>query len=799
MKYDRRITLTVGNNRRSANWQPQTLMLSEFYAKLQIPTRSTESMFEYLALTKAEQDDKKDIGGYVAGTLSSPRRRANNVTGRDLITLDFDNIPPGGTDEVLKRVEALGCNYCIYSTRKHSPATPRLRILIPFDRTANADEYEPAARYMAECIGMEYADPTTFETSRLMYFPSVCADGKYVFTFADKPMLSLDELLKAIDAKWSDWKDVTKWAQVPGYENLYRKLAVKQTDPLTKSGVVGAFCRVYDIYGAMETFLEGIYEETSTPGRFTYLEGSTTGGAVIYQNGAFLYSHHSTDPCCGKLVNSFDLVRLHKFGNLDDEAAIATPTNKLPSYMEMSKLAVNDQKVAMQFAKERAESAANDFGQAAEEANLNWANKLELNNQTGTIKPTIDNIQLILENDPNLKGKFALNEFAGRGEVLGELPWSPFARRRIWTDTDSCGLHWYFEKFYKLVGNSKIDEAWYLHSEKHKFNDVVNYISSLKWDETPRLDTLLIDYLGAEDTPYVRAVTRKAFTAAIARAMNPGCKYDTMLILAGPQGIGKSTLLDKMSKGWFNDNIRTFEGKEASELLQGVWLVEISELDAFRKTDVARIKQFLSQRSDRFRAAYSRHVKEEPRRCVFFGTTNSTEFLRDRTGNRRFWVVDVGEKPIIKNLWKNLDSEIDQIWAEALVHWKLGENLHLIGEIEEVSKIKQEEHREVSIKEGIIIDFIDKPVPEDWQKWTLDKRRMFLNGENANNSNLVLRDRICALEIWCEAFGGQAKDFSRSDTTEINDILKTLPNWVKPENGMQFGYCGRQRGFKRKK
>ena len=162
----------------------------------------------------------------------------------------------------------------------------------------------------------------------------------------------------------------------------------------------------------------------------------------------------------------------NKFGNLDDEAAIATPTNKLPSYMEMSKLAVNDQKVAMQLAKERAESAANDFGQAAEEANLNWANKLELNNQTGTIKPTIDNIQLILENDPNLKGKFALNEFAGRGEGLGELPWSPFARRRIWTDTDSCGLHWYFEKFYKLVGNSKIDEAWYLHSEKHKFNDV---------------------------------------------------------------------------------------------------------------------------------------------------------------------------------------------------------------------------------------------------------------------------------------------------------------------------------------
>ncbi len=128
----------------------------------------------------------------------------------------------------------------------------------------------------------------------------------------------------------------------------------------------------------------------------------------------------------------------------------------------------------------------------------------------------------------------------------------------------------------------------------------------------PRLDTLFIDYLGAVDSPYTRAVTRKSFTAAVARAMVPGTKYDTMLILSGAQGLGKSTLLDKMSRGWFNDSIRTFEGKEASELLQGVWLVEIAELDAFRRTDIARIKQFLSLRADRFRAAYGRHVKELP-------------------------------------------------------------------------------------------------------------------------------------------------------------------------------------------
>lgn len=806
MQHDRKITITVGNNRKSINWQPQIIMLSEFYEKLRIPSRSTETMQEYLALKKSEQDDRKDIGGFVAGSLAGPRRRAGVVTGRDIITLDFDTIPPGGTPEILKRVDALGCGYCIYSTRKHAPASPRLRILLPLDRSATADEYEPCARYMAASIGIEFADPTTFEATRLMYWPSCCADSEYVFVFGDKPMLSVDGLLEALNQTIGDWRDISKWPQVPGADNAYKKMAMKQSDPLSKSGVVGAFCRTYDIYGAMDTYLDGIYEPVdNSRGRFTYLGGSTTGGAVVYDNGMFLYSHHSTDPCCGRLVNAFDMVRLHKFGDRDDGADPNTPTNRLPSYTLMCNLAVDDVRVSRQLAKERADSAVSDFTGLtsaaigdSEEGGFEWTQNLELNNQTGTIKATIDNIWLILENDPNLKGKFALNEFAGRGEILGDLPWSAFEKRRGWNDNDNQGLYWYFEKVYKITGNGKIDGALSLHSDKHKFNDVRNYLSSLTWDGHPRLDTLFIEYLGAEDKPYTRAVTRKAFVAAVARAMEPGCKYDTMLILAGPQGIGKSTLLDKMSKGWFNDGIRTFEGKEASELLQGVWLVEIGELDAFRQTDVARIKQFLSLRADRFRAAYGRHVKDIPRCCVFFGTTNTSAFLRDRTGNRRFWPVDVGVQPRIKTVWEYLDDEVDQIWAEAVMRWRLGESLFLTGQLEAEAREVQESHREVSSKEGIILDFVDRPVPVDWQKWNLDKRRMFLNGTVEGEVELVPRDRICALEVWCEAFGGQPKDFRYSESSEINDILRAMPGWEKTPNGLRFGYCGYQRGFLRR-
>ena len=803
MQYDRRIIATVGSNRRSANWQPQTLMLSEFYEKLRIPARSTETMAEYLALKKSEQDDRKDIGGFVAGSLSGSRRKAGAVTGRDLITLDFDNIQPGGTEEILRRVEGLGCGYCIYSTRKHSPATPRLRILLPYDRTASADEYEPTARYMATLIGMEFADPTTFEASRLMYWPSVCADAEYVFTFADKPMLSVDGLLEAINAQYGDWRDVTKWPQVLGSENQYRKLATKQSDPLSKTGVVGAFCRTYDIYSAIDTFLTGVYAPVETmPERFTYLGGSTTGGAVVYDNGLFLYSHHATDPCSGRLVNAFDLVRLHKFGEQDYAVDIKTPTNRLPSYQAMCELAVNDVKVSKQLAKERAESVIGDFSGLVDDDHegdtFNWTSELEINKQTLQIKATIDNIWLILENDPNLRGKFALNEFAGRGEVLGDLPWNTSKKRRAWSDNDNQGLYWYFEKTYSITSNSKVDAALSLHSERHKFNDVKTFLTSLKWDRQPRLDTLLIDYLGAEDTPYVRTVTRKAFTAAVARVMEPGCKYDTMLILVGPQGIGKSTLLDKMSKGWFNDSIRTFEGKEASELLQGVWLVEIGELDAFKRSDDARIKQFLSLRSDRYREAYGRHVKVVPRCCVFFGTTNTYEFLRDSTGSRRFWPVDVGVSGHTKNVWDDLDNEADQIWAEAVMRWRLGEKINLLDGIETEAKAEQETHRVISTKEGMILDYLDKPVPEDWPARDLNQRRMYLNGLSLGDIKLIQRDRICALEIWCELFEGLPKDFHYADAVEINDILRAAPGWEKTPNGIRFGYCGYQRGFKRK-
>lgn len=775
------------------------MLWSELITKLSTPLRGKETLAVYMGMKKAKQDELKDVGGFVGGTLSG-RRKKGAVSGRDVITLDLDNCPPEGTNAILQRVSSLGMGYAVYSTRKHSPAGPRLRIIVPTDRTMTAEEYEPIARKLANMIQMEmhWFDPTTFQTERLMYWPSCCVDGEYVFTYEDKPMLSADGMLSL----YADWKNVSDWPQVPGEARLRERSAAKQGDPTEKKGTVGAFCRTYSVTEAMEKFLPNVYIPTEAPDRYTYAAGSTAGGAVVYDDDKFLYSHHATDPCGGQLVNAFDMVRLHLYGDADDDAKEGTPVNRLPSYDLMCRKAVADEDVLAALQRERLEQAEADFadigGEQAEEGDgFGWMRKLKTHPKTGLTENTIDNIWIILENDKNLKGRFAINEFAGRGEVLGGLPWNLSDKRRFWDDNDNQGLYWYLEKCYQITGQSKIDGALSLHSNKNSFNDVKTMLEGLTWDGTPRLDTLFVDYLGAEDTEYVRAVTRKAFTAAVARAFLPGYKFDYMTILTGPQGIGKSTLLYKMSCGWFNDSIRTFEGKEASELLQGVWIVEVGELDAFNRSDVGRIKQFLSQQADRFRAAYGRHVKEMPRRCVFFGTTNDEEFLTDRTGNRRFWPVAVGVGKPSKNIWKDLDEEKDQLWAEAVTRFKIGEPLYLTGEVEKQARAQQESHRKTSTREGIILDFLDQKIPPDWDKWSLDKRRMFWEGTAVYDGELVERRKVCSLEIWCEALGCDPRSIKYTDSAEINQIVAGSKEWKRTEKSTRFGYCKVQKGFQK--
>ena len=800
MQHNRKLCISTAGSRKAVHWQKNEVLWSEFVERLKTPIRGTETQEQYLAMTKAQQAELKDVGGFVGGTLTGDRRKAGCVEGRDLVTLDLDSIPAGQTDDILRRVDGLGCAAAVYSTRKHTGYAPRLRVIIPLDMTADADQYEPCARKLAALIGIGFCDPTTFEPTRLMYWPGVSKGAEFIYRVYDKPFCSLEGVL----AMYREWRDVQEWPQVPGADAIERRRLAKQEDPTAKKGVIGAFCRTYTITQAMERFIPGMYEQTATPGRYTYTGGSTAGGAIVYDGDRFLYSHHATDPCSGTLVNAFDLVRLHKFSDRDNEAKEGTPVNKLPSFTAMSRLALDDKPVSDLMSRERFEQAQQAFqgpgaGTPAEENDTSWVSRLT-KDANGRFEKTINNMVLVLENDPLLKGKIVTDEFASCGMALGKLPWGKDdGPKRRWKDSDDASFYRYMEAFYGLTGKDKLDNALLIASSQNRINDVKQYLQGLRWDGVKRLDTLLHDYLGAEDNAYTRAVMRKSLCAAVARAVTGGVKYDYMPILVGPQGIGKTTFLSILGKDWFSDSLTTFEGKEAAELIQGTWINEVGELTAFTKQETQVIKQFLSKTDDIYRAAYGRRTEKYPRRCVFFGTSNDAEFLKDTTGNRRFWPVDVGTHLSKKSVWRDLPLAVDQVWAEAFVYWQLGESLYLSKEVERMAQEAQEAHRESSGKEGLVREFLEREIPSKWDAYDIRKRRMFLSGNLKLPDGEVLkeRDKVCAVEIWVECFGSDPKYMKRSDSMEINGILRGLKGWAQNKAARRYGPYGAQRGYEK--
>jgi len=791
--HDGQLEIATGRSRRETSWKNKDILWSELVAKVSTTHRTSETYKEYMAAKRQRQDELKDHGGFVGGYLAGGRRKAGSVVHRQLLTLDIDHAQPGMWEDFLLTYANAAC---VYSTHKHSPDSPRLRLVMPLDRHVMPDEYVAISRRVAGHLGIDNFDDTTFQPSRLMYWPSTSKDGEYFFDYQDGPWLCADEVL----ATYHDWRDSSEWPVSSRAHDIVQRAIKKQGDPLEKPGVVGAFCRTYTIAEAISTFLTDVYDECAMEDRYTYKEGSTSAGLVVYED-KYAYSHHGTDPVSGKLCNSFDLVRLHKYGLKDEDAREGTPGNKLPSYTAMVEFAVKDVKVRKLLGAERVQDAWRDFEDTElpdEPISDEWLAQMDVDKK-GNYHCTTNNIMLVLANDPNLKGRIAMNLFEKREIALRDLPWRKVTPITSYlTDTDDAGIRHYLEDTYKITGVQKVKDAMDLTVNKNAFHPVKDYLEALEWDGVERVDTLLVDYLGAADTPYTRAVTRKALVAAVTRIFRPGAKFDYVLTLVGKQGIGKSTIIKKLGRQWYSDSFGTVQGKESFEQIQGVWLVEIGELAGLKKAEMETIKHFISKQEDRYRVAYGRRTDNFPRQCVFFGTTNNRDFLRDPTGNRRFWPVDTMEHTPTKDTFKDLtDDEVGQVWAEAVELYRQGEPLFLSKELEAEAFAVQTEHAEVDERMGLIQKYLDTLLPDNWEDMDVYQRRGFLNGDELAAPGTRLRTRVCVAEIWCEVLGGQQKEMNRFNTKDIHDMLRKIEGWAPYKTKIKTRLYGVQLGYVR--
>ena len=762
LKYDFVLDIATAHSRLSKRWHNRKWRWSELLEKCSETVRTAETMAEYLRMSREEQGAIKDVGGFVGGYLANGTRKTANVLYRTLVTLDIDFGTPNVWDDFTINFD---CAAMIYSTHKHTPQKPRLRLVLPADRQMTPAEYEPVCRYWTSRIGIELFDHTTYQLQRLFYWPSTAKGAEFVFEYQDGPAFSVDEVL----ATYRNPFDVSEWPLSSRESKVMSHELRKAGDPLEKPGLIGAFCRAYTIEEAIETFLSDVYEPTATEGRYTYRNGSVAGGLVTYE-GKYAYSHHETDPASMKLCNAYDLVRIHKFG-IEDEDSRVTDVTRLPSSIHMQEFAAADKGVRRLLARERMASVADDFAaidtttdseEGAAEASLpdtDWMDTLECDRK-GVVKSTAKNIITILEKDPALAGHLWHDLFSGFDMVRGGLPWDRKATQ--WGNRDDANLRIYLEERYQVTGKDKIKDAKDAVLTRHRVHPIRDYLNALTWDGTPRLERLIIDYMGAEDTPLNRAMTRKHFTAAVARVMQPGCKYDYCLILAGAEGLGKSTLFNVMGGDWFNDSLTTTEGKTGMEQLRCGWVIELAELSSIKRSDVEQVKNYISRRDDIYRAAYGTVVERHPRQCVFCGTTNEAYFLKGDTGNRRFWVIAVDESlRKVPDFLEALTRDRDQLWAEAVVFWKRGEKLYLPFDLEREARNRQRQYNDDSDDplRDMLAAFLDTRLPADWDTWDLNRRRAYMrNPDPLDAVGVVLRERVCAAEFICERMGREMSD-----------------------------------------
>lgn len=357
-------------------------------------------------------------------------------------------------------------------------------------------------------------------------------------------------------------------------------------------------------------------------------------------------------------------------------------------------------------------TAANDFKNFSIEEDTIGTHETELKwdiSKDNGVKPTVRNVvnYLLCKEYPFL-GILKYNDFTNDIMFTGPAPWHNGKRLGIWTDSDAIHLKYWLNAVRGVyVSTILCHEAAIVAAEKFRYHPVRDYLKTLEWDGVHRLDTWLIDYAGVEDTKYTRAVGVKTLLGAVGRVFNPGIKFDNMLVLEGEQGIGKSTLISILGGEWYGDISITDNDKDTIDAMRGSWIIEVSEMVCSRKVDTDKLKSFLSKTTDRVRLAYRRNSEDYPRQSIFIGTINPEEgsgYLKDMTGNRRFWPVTCTEIDT-----EGLRQVRNQLFAEACSRYFKGEKLYLDEELAKMAADEAEKRRQKDAWIDPIQDWLLRP------------------------------------------------------------------------------------------
>ena len=755
------IDLTIMPSRTSKQWFPVTMTWEQFVEGAQEPA------------------PEKDCGAYMAGKATSTSRKDSRVEYRSMVTLDADNADA----ELPARVEGLGLTALVHSTYSHTTDKPRYRVVIPIlGPGLTEEEYPRVARGLMEALGKEQFDKTCDQPKRVMFWPSAASPDLYEVYSYKGETATAQGLLERFG----------------GFSATPEHKRGPKCDPYKLPGVVGAFNRLYDMARVVAEF--NLPYEQVGENRWKYTQAESSGGVCVYPDG-YVYSNHASDPAGGRALCMFDLVAMHKFADLDEAAdtPLSTAPKDRPSIQKAMTEFVELDDVKAEMMGLNIES----FGEGEDD----WVSKLHIHPKTGKTLDEAYNWRLLMEHDPVLSG-LAYNKMNLATITHKDFPWrkvTPGKDDQL-TNADRAQISAHIQCTYNMRRPPKdqVNDAIDMVAQDHSFHPVEEYLEGLEWDGVSRIET----WLPGEVNSYKRSVARLVAVQAAARMLDPGIKVDNCLIFAGGEGLGKSWFIERMARGWTCTlgPIDRGSARDTIMIMSRSWIAVADEGYSLKKADADNMKNFITRTHDEVRLPYARETVELARRQVIWGTTNDPTFLRAQEGNRRFLIVNVSEK---LDFDKYTGEYVDQVWAEAVHLWKQSRakygvegnpDLYLNAEEEAVAKGVREEATEEDSLVGLIQDYLDTPVPENWETMPVSDRIYWLQ---ASKQGLVKPgthriERVCSFEIWKVLLGNTHGKPSRVESLEIAEALRKVPGWESSgAKRARFAFFGQQRFFSR--